>query len=98
MPENDNASTFVDEVLKQLEKRLQQEPYQINLLEEVHMHDYGEKKELSGIKRKVCENAHTRILKRLLAFRHGGEYILFKSLVNAISQLFFSIRETILVK
>lgn len=87
MPENDNASTFVDEVLKQLEKRLQQEPYQINLLEEVHMHDYGEKKELSGIKRKVCENAHTRILKRLLAFRHGGEYILFKSLVNAISQV-----------
>ncbi len=74
---------FIEEVESELSDKMRDEPYPINLLEEVHLHDDDEKR--SG--KRVSENAHTRILRKMLAFtdaRKGISYPLLKSLLNYV--------------
>ena len=76
----EKAFTFVNEVISELEEQMRQEPYQINLLEEVHLHDDGEK----GAKKKVGENAHTRILRKILMFKTQTNYPLLVNLIQYV--------------
>ena len=77
---------FIKNVSRALDEQMKMKPYPINLLEEVHMHDNDERKELSGAKRKVCENAHTRILGKILAFNEGKGYILLNNLLKEVAK------------
>lgn len=77
---------FIDDVIAEYNERMKSQPYQINLLEEVHMHDDGQRKDLSGAKKKICENAHTRILERILRFQNQEGYIFLKSLIDYIQE------------
>lgn len=77
---------FIDDVIAEYNERMKSQPYQINLLEEVHMHDNGQRKDLSGAKKKICENAHTRILERILRFQNQEGYIFLKSLIDYIQE------------
>ena len=77
---------FIDDVIAEYNERMKSQPYQINLLEEVHMHDDGQRKDLSGEKKKICENAHTRILERILQFQNQEGYIFLKSLIDYIQE------------
>lgn len=77
---------FIKKVSEALEEQMKTKPYPINLLEEVHMHDNDEREELSGSKRKVCENAHTRILGKILAFNEGKGFILMKNLIKEVAK------------
>lgn len=73
--------TFVNEVISELEEKMRQEPYQINLLEEVHLHDDEEK---GRGKKNVGENAHTRILRKILMFRTQSDYPLLRDLIQYV--------------
>lgn len=73
--------TFVNEVISDLEEKMRQEPYQINLLEEVHLHDDEEK---GRGKKNVGENAHTRILRKILMFRSQSDYPLLRDLIQYV--------------
>ncbi len=77
---------FINDVIAEYNERMKSQPYQINLLEEVHMHDDGQRKDLSGAKKKICENAHTRILERILQFQNQDGYIFLKSLIDYIQE------------
>ncbi len=77
---------FIRKVSEALDEQMKTKPYPINLLEEVHMHDNDEREELSGAKRKVCENAHTRILGKILAFNEGKGFILMKNLIKEVAK------------
>ena len=77
---------FIDDVIAEYNERMKSQPYQINLLEEVHMHDNGQRKDLSEAKKKICENAHTRILERILRFQNQEGYIFLKSLIDYIQE------------
>lgn len=59
---------FIKEVYEALDQKMVNEPYQINVLEEAHIHDDEDKR--SG--RRVSENAHTRILEKILKFPDPG--------------------------
>ena len=60
----ETALNFVNEILSEIDRLKRQEPFPINLLEEVHLHDDGEDEYASNVK----ENAHSRILRSLLSF------------------------------
>lgn len=77
---------FINDVIAEYNERMKSQPYQINLLEEVHMHDDGQRKDLSGAKKKICENAHTRILEKLLRFQNKEGYIFLNSLIGYIQE------------
>ncbi len=77
---------IIDDVIAEYNKRMENQPYQINLLEEVHMHDDGQRNDLSGAKKKICENAHTRILEKILRFHNQEDYIFLKSLISYIQE------------
>lgn len=72
---------FVNNVITELEEKMRQEPYQINLLEEVHLHDDEEK---GRGKKNVGENAHTRILRKILMFRSQSDYPLLRDLIQYV--------------
>lgn len=78
----DNVLSFVREVIAELKEELRHEPYQINLLEEVHLHDEGDS--IRRTRKQVGENVHTRILKKILMFRVQEEYVLLKKLIEYI--------------
>ena len=44
---------FINDVIAQYNERMKSQPYQINLLEEVHMHDDGQRKDLSEAKKLI---------------------------------------------
>lgn len=75
---------FIDDVIAEYNERMKSQPYQINLLEEVHMHDKDGAEELLQMK----ENAHSRILQRILSFRNNRDPVLLKSFINYISRLY----------
>jgi len=79
----DNTQQFLTEIKNTLSQRLQN-PYHINLLEEVHIHDDSGKGTIAKDRRRVCENAHTRILQKFLEFRSGDDYPILKSLLDSI--------------
>lgn len=80
----DNTQLFLSGIKNTLSERLQN-PYHINLLEEVHIHDDGGNQAIGRDRRRVCENAHTRILKKFLEFRSGDSFPILKSLLESIS-------------
>ena len=82
----ENTIKFINEVIAAYNERMKNQPYQINLLEEVHMHDDGQRKDLSGAKKKICENAHTRILEKILRFQNQEGFIFLKSLIGYIQE------------
>ena len=87
------VDNFIKEILFEYEREARERlPYRINLLEEVHMHDDGQREELSGIKKKVCENAHTRILARILKFKNNNGYVILKSLLDYLGKQSKSVR------
>lgn len=77
---------FIDDVIAEYNERMKSQPYQINLLEEVHMHDDGQRNDLSREKKKICENAHTRILEKILRFQNQEGYIFLQSLIGYIQE------------
>ena len=77
---------FINDVIAEYNERMKSHPYQINLLEEVHMHDDGQRKDLSGAKKIVCENAHTRILEKFLRFQTQKGYEFFMSLIEYVKE------------
>jgi|GEM_PF-6333625 len=74
---------FIDDVIDEYNERMKSQPYQINLLEEVHMHEEDGSDEQLRMK----ENAHSRILRCILAFRSKGDPVLLKSLIEYIVSL-----------
>ena len=76
----EESLSFIEDVISDLEEKLKDEPYQVNLLEEVHLHDEGEEEVSSNVK----ENAHSRILRSLLSFPNEGRYIILESLLQYI--------------
>lgn len=74
---------FIDDVIAEYNERMKSQPYQINLLEEVHMHE----KDGSDEQLRMKENAHSRILRSILAFRRKGDPVLLKSLIEYIVSL-----------
>lgn len=74
---------FINDVIAEYNERMKSQPYQINLLEEVHMHDVDGSDEQLRMK----ENTHSRILRSILAFRSEGEHVLLKSLIEYIVSL-----------
>lgn len=82
-PTEETTFTFVDEVISELEEKMRQMPYQINLLEEVHLHDAEEK---GRGKKNVGENAHTRILRKILMFRTQTDYPLLQDLIQYVKE------------
>ena len=76
---------FLEGIQKSLSHKLQT-PYRINLLDEVHIHD-DSGTEVIRERRKVCENAHTRILRRLLEFRLGTSYPIMRSFLEMIADI-----------
>lgn len=86
MPQvGDNTQQFLLGIKNSLSQRLQN-PYHINLLEEVHIHDDSGNQTIRNDRRRVCENAHTRILKKFVEFRSDGHYPILKSLLESISK------------
>ena len=75
---------FINEVIAAYNERMKDQPYQFNLLEEVHMHDDEGDDHLSRMK----ENAHSRILRSILAYQIDGEPLLLKSLINYIASIY----------
>ena len=57
---------FSEELSKIKEKEHQKLPYHFNLIDELHAN----------------ENAHTRILLKLLSYNISGEYVFFKSFIS----------------
>ena len=55
-PTEETTFTFVDEVISELEEKMRQMPYQINLLEEVHLHDDEKRVE----EKRTLEKMHIR--------------------------------------
>lgn len=79
----ETALNFVNEILSEIDRLKRQEPFPINLLEEVHLHDDGEDEYASNVK----ENAHSRILRSLLSFRYEDKYVLLNSLIQYIIKI-----------
>lgn len=75
---------FIDDVIAEYNERMKSQPYQINLLKEVHMHEEDGTEEQLQMK----ENAHSRILQSILAFRSSGYPVLLKSFIDFISSLY----------
>lgn len=78
----EESLSFIEDVISDLEEKLKDEPYQVNLLEEVHLHDEREEEVSSNVK----ENAHSRILRSLLSFPNKGRYIILESLLQYIEK------------
>lgn len=72
--------SFVCSIISQIEQANLKEPYHINLLEEVHLHDSNDE-----IVSRVKENAHSRILRALLSYKYKGDYVILKSLIDFIN-------------
>ena len=86
MPQvGDNIQQFLTGIKCSLSRRLQN-PYHINLLEEVHIHDDSGNQSIRNDRRRVCENAHTRILQKFLEFNSDDYYPILKSLLEEISK------------
>lgn len=84
MPEN-TTKDYLSQVKTSLDRVLNK-PYHIDLLNEVHVHDDGS----DGTRRehrRVCENAHTRILKRLLEFQQDESFPFLDSLIKYIADV-----------
>lgn len=79
----EKALNFVNEILSEIDRLKRQEPFPINLLEEVHLHDDGEDEYASNMK----ENSHSRILRSLLSFRYEDNYVLLNSLIQHIVEI-----------
>lgn len=79
----ETALNFVNEILSEIDRLKRQEPFPINLLEEVHLHDDGEDEYASNMK----ENSHSRILRSLLSFRYEDNYVLLNSLIQYIAEI-----------
>jgi len=73
------SNKTVYSISSQIEQIKQKEPYQVNLLEEVHLHDSNEE-----IVSRVKENAHSRIIRALLSYNSNGDYVILKSMLNFI--------------
>lgn len=84
MPQvGDNTQQFLIGIKNTLSQRLQN-PYHINLLEEVHIHDDSRNQSIRNDRRRVCENAHTRILQKFLEFKTNEHYPILESLLDVI--------------
>lgn len=73
-----NALEFVDGIISSINDKLLEEPYQINLLEEVHLHDKDDDNN-------VKENAHSRIISKILQYKNREKkYVALELLLNSI--------------
>lgn len=79
----EDTAKFVDNVYEKLRQKIN-DPYQINLLDEVHIHDDEEGRS----RKRISENAHTRILRKILSFRDHEKknYPLLESLLNFVAE------------
>jgi hypothetical protein len=75
---------FINDVIAEYNERMKSQPYQINLLEEVHMHE----EDGSDEQLRMMENAHSRILRSIFAFRNKGEYVLLRSFINYLAYIY----------
>lgn len=76
----ENVLAFVHDVYNEIESKRESSSYPINLLEEIHLHDSDEK----NSKKRVGENAHSRILCRILRFKKDGQFVLLRSLLDYV--------------
>lgn len=60
----EDSQQFLKKVYEELDQKMVAEPYQINVLEETHILDDEDKRSRT----RVSENAHTRILEKILKF------------------------------